>query len=148
MVQNATAFQFEEAPARVNEWRRFSRVFFQRKLVMFGLVIISLLVICAIFAPLLAPYNPYVGNLNRISSPTVPASPPGYGYRRQRYLKPAHLRRKSSHYRGFCYDINSCLCRNLVRSTGRVFRRDYRYDRDENHGYADGIPDAFIGLAY
>jgi peptide/nickel transport system permease protein len=53
---------FIEAPPRVNEWRRFSRVFFQRKLVVFGLVVLTLLIICAIFAPWLAPYNPYVGN--------------------------------------------------------------------------------------
>lgn len=50
---------FAEAPPRVSEWRRFRRVFFTRKLVVFGLLILFLLVITAIFAPLLAPYNPY-----------------------------------------------------------------------------------------
>jgi len=55
---------FIEAPPRVNEWRRFSRVFFQRKLVIFGLVVLTLMVISAIFAPWLAPYDPYVGNLD------------------------------------------------------------------------------------
>jgi peptide/nickel transport system permease protein len=58
----STDVAFIEAPPRVNEWRRFSRVFFQRKLVVFGLVVLTLLIICAIFAPWLAPYNPYVGN--------------------------------------------------------------------------------------
>jgi peptide/nickel transport system permease protein len=47
-----------EAPPRVSEWQRFQRVFFQRKVVLFGLIILLLLVITAIFAPLLAPYNP------------------------------------------------------------------------------------------
>jgi len=47
-----------EAPPRVSGWRRFQRVFFQRKVVLFGLIILVLLVIIAIFAPLLAPYNP------------------------------------------------------------------------------------------
>jgi ABC-type dipeptide/oligopeptide/nickel transport system permease subunit len=60
---NVTA-GFAEAPPRVNEWRRFTRVFLQRKLVIFGLVVLTLLVICAIFAPLLAPYDPYIGNLS------------------------------------------------------------------------------------
>ena len=55
---------FLEAPPRANEWRRFSRVFFQRKLVVFGLAILALLVISAIFAPWLAPYDPYVGKLS------------------------------------------------------------------------------------
>jgi ABC-type dipeptide/oligopeptide/nickel transport system permease subunit len=55
---------FLEAPLRVNEWRRFCRVFFQRKLVVFGLVILALLIISAVFAPWLAPYDPYVGNLS------------------------------------------------------------------------------------
>jgi len=50
---------FSEAPPRVNEWRRFSRVFFARRLVIFGLLVLFLLVVTAIFAPLLAPYNPY-----------------------------------------------------------------------------------------
>jgi peptide/nickel transport system permease protein len=59
-----TGMGFIEAPPRVNEWRRFSRVFLQRKLVIFGLVVFALLVISAIFAPWLAPYDPYVGNLN------------------------------------------------------------------------------------
>jgi peptide/nickel transport system permease protein len=50
---------FSEAPVRVNEWRRFRRVFFERKLVTFGLVLLVLMLIAAIFAPLLAPYDPY-----------------------------------------------------------------------------------------
>jgi peptide/nickel transport system permease protein len=53
-----------EAPIRVSEWKRFRRVFFQRKLVLFGLVIIGILILVAIFAPLLTPYNPYVGDMN------------------------------------------------------------------------------------
>ena len=55
--------EFEEAPPRVSAWRRFSRVFFQRRLVIFGLVVLALLVFTAIFAPLLAPHDPYKGNL-------------------------------------------------------------------------------------
>ncbi len=55
---------FVEAPPRVSEWRRFIRVFFQRKLVIFGLVVLLIVIICAIFAPLIAPYDPYIGNLS------------------------------------------------------------------------------------
>jgi len=51
---------FREAPVRVSEWQRFRRVFFQRKVVLFGLIILTLLVITAIFAPLLAPYDPFL----------------------------------------------------------------------------------------
>jgi peptide/nickel transport system permease protein len=65
MTKNNTIIQeFSEAPPRVSEWRRFNRVFFQRKLVIFGLVVLTLLVVCAIFAPWLTPYDPYVGNLS------------------------------------------------------------------------------------
>jgi peptide/nickel transport system permease protein len=60
-----------EAPPQVSEWRRFRRVFFQRRLVLFGLVIIGLLIIIALFAPILAPYDPYIGNMNdSLSSPS------------------------------------------------------------------------------
>jgi len=54
---------FTEAPPRLSEWRRFWRVFFQRKLVMIGLIILLILVIAAIFAPWLAPYDPYRGEM-------------------------------------------------------------------------------------
>jgi peptide/nickel transport system permease protein len=59
MQNNITDKDFLEAPPRVNEWRRFSRVFFARRLVIFGLLVLFLLIITAIFAPLLAPYGPY-----------------------------------------------------------------------------------------
>jgi peptide/nickel transport system permease protein len=63
MAEKATTLQdFTEAPPHVNEWRRFRRVFLQRKLVLFGLVVLALLIISAIFAPWLAPYDPYIGN--------------------------------------------------------------------------------------
>jgi peptide/nickel transport system permease protein len=48
-----------EGPAggqRVTEWQRFRRVFLQRKLVIFGLVVLALVFITGIFAPFLAPY--------------------------------------------------------------------------------------------
>ena len=48
-----------ETQARVTEFQRFRRVFFGRKVVIFGFVVILVLIITAIFAPLLAPYNPY-----------------------------------------------------------------------------------------
>lgn len=43
---------------RVSELRRFFRTFVNRGVVVFGLVIIIIFIIAAIFAPWLAPYNP------------------------------------------------------------------------------------------
>jgi peptide/nickel transport system permease protein len=56
---------FTEAPPRVSEFHRFRRVFFSRKIVVFGLIIITILIITAIFAPLIAPYDPYKQNLSQ-----------------------------------------------------------------------------------
>lgn len=50
---------FEEAPPRVSEWRRFRRVFLSRGVVVFGLIVLVLIFFTAIFATWLAPYDPY-----------------------------------------------------------------------------------------
>ena len=63
MVKEVTVGEFQQAPVRVSEWRRFFRVFFQRKLVLFGLIILLLLLITAAFAPLLAPYSHTTGDM-------------------------------------------------------------------------------------
>jgi peptide/nickel transport system permease protein len=47
-----------EAPAKYSEFRRVVGVFFGRKIAVFGLVVIVLLILVAIFAPQLAPYDP------------------------------------------------------------------------------------------
>ena len=52
-----------EAPPKVNEFRRIIRVMTNRWVVVIGLVIVLVFVILAIFAPLLAPYDPDKGNL-------------------------------------------------------------------------------------
>jgi peptide/nickel transport system permease protein/oligopeptide transport system permease protein len=52
------ATEFSEAPVRVNELRRIIRIFLGRKIVIFGLFIILVTVIAAIFSPALAPYDP------------------------------------------------------------------------------------------
>jgi peptide/nickel transport system permease protein len=57
-VGSEKTIEFSELSPRVSELRRFSRVFFNRIIVMFGLIIILALIITAIFAPLLAPYEP------------------------------------------------------------------------------------------
>ncbi len=52
-----------EAPPAVSEWNRFRRVFFQRRLVMFGLGILFIVVFCAAFAQWVAPHDPYRGKM-------------------------------------------------------------------------------------
>lgn len=62
MTDNPDKLTFSESPPHLSEWRRFLRVFLQRKLVIIGLVILLILVITAIFAPWLAPDDPYRGD--------------------------------------------------------------------------------------
>jgi peptide/nickel transport system permease protein len=70
MVDNEqTLAAFSEARPRTSEWKRFRRVFFSRKIVIFGLFILFLLVFTAIFAPLLAPYDPYKPDLRNARQP-------------------------------------------------------------------------------
>ncbi|MCX7912937.1 MAG: hypothetical protein N2506_08295, partial [Dehalococcoidales bacterium] len=49
----------QENPPHISEWKRFRRVFFSRGVVAFGLVVLLVLLFIAIFAPLIAPYDPY-----------------------------------------------------------------------------------------
>jgi peptide/nickel transport system permease protein len=51
--------EFSADQSKYSEWRYFKRVFFSRGIVVFGLSILSLLVLTAIFATWLAPYDPY-----------------------------------------------------------------------------------------
>jgi ABC-type dipeptide/oligopeptide/nickel transport system permease subunit len=51
------------APPKVSERRRFFRILFQRKLVMFGVGVLAILVLVAIFAPLIAPHDPYQNDM-------------------------------------------------------------------------------------
>ncbi len=54
-----------------SEFRRIVRVFFGRKVAVVGLIFILLLIITAIFAPLLAPYDPYKMDLsNQLAPPS------------------------------------------------------------------------------
>jgi peptide/nickel transport system permease protein len=65
-AEATTTTGFTEAPPRVNEWRRFVRVFFQRRIVIFGLLVLVILALTAIFAQQLAPYDPYKQDLENI----------------------------------------------------------------------------------
>jgi peptide/nickel transport system permease protein len=66
MTKTDLSHQIEIAPSppRTSEAKRFLRVLFGRPLVVFGVVIILLVVLTAIFAPLLAPYDPYNQDLS------------------------------------------------------------------------------------
>jgi len=71
-TDETTWTEISETPPRVNEWKRFRRVFWSRGVVRFGTVIIVLLVLIAIFAPLLAPYDPVKISLSeRLQNPTL-----------------------------------------------------------------------------
>jgi peptide/nickel transport system permease protein len=61
---------FSEAPPRVSEIRRFLKVFFGRKIVVFGSIVILAMIILAIFAPFIAPYQPEkIDMANRLLQP-------------------------------------------------------------------------------
>jgi peptide/nickel transport system permease protein len=62
---NTSKLEFSETPIRISEFRRFIRVFLGRKVVIPGLIIILAVTITAIFAPLLAPYDPYLPELDQ-----------------------------------------------------------------------------------
>jgi peptide/nickel transport system permease protein len=67
----SSANQNEIAP-RVSEGRRFLRVFFGRGLVIFGSIVILILVLAALFAPVIAPYDPYAQDLEiRLQRPSA-----------------------------------------------------------------------------
>jgi peptide/nickel transport system permease protein len=51
--------KFVEARPTESGWQRFFRVFFGRKIVLFGLVVVVLYVLVAIFAEVISPYDPY-----------------------------------------------------------------------------------------
>jgi len=63
----------EEPLPKVNEFRRFVRVFLSRGVVVFGIVTIGLAILAAILAPLIAPYDPYAQSLDTVlQSPSLP----------------------------------------------------------------------------
>lgn len=62
----------EEAPQPpINEFKRFVRVFFRRKIVLVGFVLVVMTIIMALFAGVIAPYDPYEQDLaNVLAAPS------------------------------------------------------------------------------
>jgi ABC-type dipeptide/oligopeptide/nickel transport system permease subunit len=57
------------AAPHVSETRRFFRIMFQRKLVVVGVGVLLIMLITAIFAPLIAPYNPFKNDMSQTLQP-------------------------------------------------------------------------------
>jgi len=60
------ASSVQEAPPHVSTFQYFRKVFFNRGVVIFGFVVVTLFIITAIFAPLIAPYDPYAQDLDNV----------------------------------------------------------------------------------
>ena len=61
-TEETVATDIQESPRRVSEFRRFMRVFLNRKIVIIGLVIIVIFIITAVFSPIpyfLVPFGLY-----------------------------------------------------------------------------------------
>ncbi|SDP53168.1 peptide/nickel transport system permease protein [Ralstonia sp. 25mfcol4.1] len=72
----------QPAPAAKDQtpWRRFARQFFESKLAVLGLVTLLLIILIAIFAPLLAPQNPYdLATLDVLDARLAPGEQAGSG---------------------------------------------------------------------
>jgi len=68
-IEKNTPAKLEANPPRVSELRRIIKVMFSRWVVTFGAVIILILILVAIFAPLLAPYDPNEQHLSLVLEP-------------------------------------------------------------------------------
>jgi peptide/nickel transport system permease protein len=72
MPPSPDAIGIAVAPPRHSEWRRFARVFFGRKLYLIGFVIVVIIIITAVFAPVLAPYDPLKPDIvHRLQGPSA-----------------------------------------------------------------------------
>jgi peptide/nickel transport system permease protein len=69
VTDNPAASSGADIAPRIGEFTYIRKVLFSRGVVAFGLVVILLLAITAIFAPLLAPYDPYVQHLDQALQP-------------------------------------------------------------------------------
>ena len=65
LEKHEIATRLSETPPGISEFQRFRRVLFRRKVVVFGLFIIVALILTAILADLLAPYDPYKIDLSQ-----------------------------------------------------------------------------------
>lgn len=71
-AEGSQAMEYSEIAPRVSEFRRFLKVFLKRWMVVIGLVILFLVVICAIFAAWIAPYDPYkIGTGGSLEQPSA-----------------------------------------------------------------------------
>ena len=69
--EETTPNDLTKNPPRINEFRRFSRVFFSRGLVGFGMAIVVAFLLTAAFAPWIVPYDPYEQHIeNLLQSPS------------------------------------------------------------------------------
>ena len=64
MVAKVADIGANEMAPRIGQFTRFYRVFLNRGVVVFGMIIIALFIIAAIFSPLLAPYDPNKLDMN------------------------------------------------------------------------------------
>ena len=70
-IQPEDLATFQESRPQYSEWQGIARVFFRRKISVIGLVIIVALIITAIFAPMLAPYDPTTTDVvNKLQPPS------------------------------------------------------------------------------
>lgn len=71
ITRSPVAEEWAEAPPKYSESKRIISVFFGRPLPVIGLVIIVMLVLAAVFAPAIAPYDPYkMDILNKLQPPS------------------------------------------------------------------------------
>ena len=56
----------------VNEFKRFVRVFFARKIVIFGFSLLVIMILMALLADVVAPYDPYKQNLKNVLAESSP----------------------------------------------------------------------------
>jgi ABC-type dipeptide/oligopeptide/nickel transport system permease subunit len=71
-----TSFDDSLETPRTKAWQRFIRVFLGRKVVTFGATIIAILILVALTADLITPYDPYQQNLREALN-TYPKSNSG-----------------------------------------------------------------------
>ena len=117
-----------------SRWQDFRRTFLSNRLALFGLIIISIFILVAIFAPLIAPYDPLAQDLEgKFAGPSL-AHPFGQDELGRDILSRVIYGARISLTAGLAAVAIATVAGTIIGAARWLLRRLHRFDSHAAHG--------------